>query len=376
MEGSPGVLPRTTRVLIIVPVAAFLTLNLGFGWLAAVRPLLSLVHVVYDANTLLFPVVFLASGCAILALGGEPVRRRRAGAAFIAFGALLAGTRIYATHIEPRWLFIREERLPASGLPRPIRLLHISDIQSDAVGGWEERIIEEIRALAPDLIINTGDLLHPIPPATVASERPKLTALIERLEPPLGIYTVDGDTDYWVRREDPESVVGMRRLASEEVVLEVGSRSEGPAELAGPVRPPAAPGGSSSGRIRIMGLPLDLSASPEAARLLVGRWLRTIAPEDFVIVAGHRPDFAMGMEKLQVDLALAGHTHGGQIRVPFFGPPVILSKVPREWARGFRRIGVPWLDVSAGLGAEHTGGMPAIRFNCRPEMTLITLEPR
>lgn len=363
--------PSSTRLLILVPLAGFLALNLCFGWMAAVRPHLSVVHLVYDANTLYFPPVFLACGGVILALGGEPARRRRAGAAVIAFGALLAGTRIYATHIEPRWLVIREERLPGSGLPRPIRLLHISDIQSDAIGGWEERIVEEICALAPDLIVNTGDLLHPIPPATVASERPKLTALIERLEPPLGIYTVDGDTDYWVRQEDPESVVGMRRLEAEDFALEIGSTASADT--------PPGSGMDGSGvpqrRIRILGLPLDLSASPEAARLFVGRWLREVEPEDFVIVAGHRPDFAMGMEKLPVDLVLAGHTHGGQIRVPFYGPPVILSKVPREWARGFRRIGVPWLDVSAGLGAEHTGGMPAIRFNCPPEMTLITLEP-
>ena len=122
-------------------------------------------------------------------------------------------------------------------------------------------------------------------------------------------------------------------------------------------------------------LTLGQSADPDAARIVVGRWLAGTAPGDFTIVAGHRPDFAMGLEGMDVSLVLAGHTHGGQVRIPFLGPPVILSGVPRAWARGFRPLGGGWLDVSAGLGCEHTGGMPCIRVNCPPEMTLITLEP-
>ncbi len=420
------------RLLIIAPLAAFLAINLFFGWVAAVRPLLSIVHLVYDVNTRVFSLVFIAVGCTLLAARGDRARRHRAAAGLVVFGALLGGARIYATHVEPHWLDLREEVLAVPGLARPIRILHLSDIQSDAVGVWEGKVLAAARALDPDLIVNTGDLLHPIPPATIASELPKLTALIERLDPPLGKFTVDGDTDYWVRREDPEVVAGMRRLASEEVVLDIGpgepaggstvpvaprrdpgagtrhaaalraapretragqSGSAPPDrwnEAARPDQPATSPSGADpagvSGlaspaleaqvqRIRILGLTLDHSASPDAARLKVGRWLRGVDPEDFVIVAGHRPDFAMGLQSLPVDLVLAGHTHGGQIRVPFYGPIVTLSKVPREWARGFRRIGTPWLDVSAGIGAEHTGGMPSIRVNCRPELVLITLAP-
>lgn len=314
------------------------------------RPTFLLVRLVYDANTLYFPATFALSGLILLAMKGGR-RHPRVVALILVLSAACFGARVYATHLEPRRLVIHRVTLPAPGLDAPVRILHVSDIQSDAVGPWEERVFERIASLAPDLIIHTGDFLHPIPPATVRSELPRLEALVDRLHPPLGKFTVDGDTDYWVR-PGTEEVAGMRRLAAEPVTLE-----------------------AAGGRIRILGLTVRQSATPDLARVMVEAFARQAAPGEFSIVAGHRPDYAMAMEDVPVDLLLAGHTHGGQIRVPFYGPLVTLSRVPREWARGFRRIGTPWLNVSAGIGAEHTAGLPAIRINCPPEMTLITLQP-
>jgi predicted MPP superfamily phosphohydrolase len=54
---------------------------------------------------------------------------------------------------------------------------------------------------------------------------------------------------------------------------------------------------------------------------------------------------------------------------------VIDSDVPVEWAKGFRRVGIPYLNVSAGVGSNRRHGLPPLRFNCPSEMTLIELVP-
>jgi predicted MPP superfamily phosphohydrolase len=61
--------------------------------------------------------------------------------------------------------------------------------------------------------------------------------------------------------------------------------------------------------------------------------------------------------------------------LPFFGPLVIDSAVPKDWAQGFRRVGIPYLNVSAGAGSNRRHGLPPLRFNCPTEMTLIELVP-
>ena len=78
------------------------------------------------------------------------------------------------------------------------------------------------------------------------------------------------------------------------------------------------------------------------------------------------------MEEHDIDLHLAGHTHGGQIVVPGFGPPLTLSKLPREYARGLNRWKEHWINVTSGIGMEGHHA-PRIRFQCPPEVVLISL---
>jgi predicted MPP superfamily phosphohydrolase len=76
---------------------------------------------------------------------------------------------------------------------------------------------------------------------------------------------------------------------------------------------------------------------------------------------------------VRIDLALAGHTHGGQVVVPFFGPLLTLSDVPRHVAAGgVHELGPVRVHVSRGVGMER-GSAPQIRFFCPPEICLLTL---
>jgi len=89
---------------------------------------------------------------------------------------------------------------------------------------------------------------------------------------------------------------------------------------------------------------------------------------------GHSPDFALG--DVRANLLLAGHTHGGQVQLPFIGPLLTVSRVPRRWASGVTHLADDnkALIVSNGVGMERRHA-PRIRFLCPPEVIIIELVP-
>ena len=89
---------------------------------------------------------------------------------------------------------------------------------------------------------------------------------------------------------------------------------------------------------------------------------------------GHCPDFALG--DVHADLLVAGHCHGGQVRLPFWGALVTFSRVPRAWTGGelIQRPGGGRLLISRGIGMER-GRAPRLRFLCRPQLVVIDVLP-
>jgi predicted MPP superfamily phosphohydrolase len=265
----------------------------------------------------------------------------------------LFGARILLTHIEPHRLKLKTVTIQTEKVSRPFRIVHVSDIQSASVDRYEQQAFARIRDLSPDLVVFTGDLLQPIAPATFESELPKLAALFRTLHPPCGVWGVYGDVDGQLRRIPPADLGGLRLLEDSSLAIDTGFDN-----------------------IHLLGLSKAESRAGLEFRNPVRQWLASFAQDSFSIIAGHAPDYCLSILDLPVDLCLAGHTHGGQIRLPWIGPLVTLSHVPRTWALGFREIGRTRLNVSAGVGCEHTDGIAPIRFNCCPEMTLIELVPR
>ena len=96
--------------------------------------------------------------------------------------------------------------------------------------------------------------------------------------------------------------------------------------------------------------------------------------DDDVLAIGlvHAPDVVSEWLLAGFDLVVAGHTHGGQVRVPGIGALVSNCSLPNALAGGLHRIGPGWLHVSPGLG---TSKFAPIRFACRPEATLLRLRP-
>jgi len=338
---------------IILYVACRNYLYLQAGMLA---PNFTIIRQAYNFNLFELPLVLfgVAALSAGLSITWRNSRRALIWTALIyAFlGLDLLMLRYYVTYVEPEQLVVRQVRLETPKLDQTVRVLHISDIQAGAIEAYQEAIFEQIEALEPDLILNTGDFLQVVPPATFDSEWAKLHALIARVNPSLGTYAVFGDTERELYRIQPEELEPLVMLSSRDHRIELGSSA-----------------------INLHGLSLFQSKSGEWAMRSIEQWLALSAPNDFRILLGHAPDYVLGLSEASIDLCLAGHTHGGQVVLPFFGPLVIDSAVPKDWAQGFRRVGIPYLNVSAGAGSNRRHGLPPLRFNCPTEMTLIELVP-
>jgi predicted MPP superfamily phosphohydrolase len=240
---------------------------------------------------------------------------------------------------EPFWLEVSRVELGATQLTRPVRIAVVSDFQTDRIGGYEKRVLTRVMELEPDLVLIPGDYLQASDSARYWRLAGELRGLMESVgfDAPLGVYAVEGNTEHggWQRIFDGTIVRPLTKTAS-----------------------------LSVGELQLTGLGLWDSFDST---------LRVPSAERFHVVFGHAPDFALG--EIDADLLVAGHTHGGQVRIPVWGPIITFSRVPRTWAAGVTRLpGDRTLVVSRGIGMER-GRAPRLRFWCRPEIVIIELRP-
>ena len=313
------------------------------------------VFVLYAGNFLLIPAGSLAHifwtrwnvGQLALPMRAHVIEYAE-DAARIVGSLLLLGVWSYASVIEPQWLRIEQIAIKSAKVSQELRILHISDIQSPWVGWYEERVFREIERLRPDLIIHTGDLLQSYFFTNPQREQQKLAALFRRLHPAYGIYNVVGDVDGRLNRQAFDALAGITTLSDAHVVVK-----------------------GAAGTVNLLGL--SLQTGRRGNRELIARWQQSANPAELTILFAHAPDYILNIQEMPIDFALAGHTHGGQIRVPGFGALLTLSHIPREWAMGYRQLGAIHFNVSAGIGTEHAANLPPIRFNCPPAMTMFLL---
>lgn len=243
---------------------------------------------------------------------------------------------------EPTALEVTERTLEIEGLTRPLTVGVLADIQTDAPGEYEARAIREVLAREPDLVLLPGDYVHGGNRGEYAMGEAALRTLIAEvgLEAPLGVYAVPGNVD----------TVGRWHTIFDgtQVTTATATRVFRPTP-----------------ELSITALSLEDSFDVR---------LKVPTQPGLHIVVGHGPDFALG--DVDADLLVAGHTHGGQVVIPGFGPLVTLSQVPRDWASGYTRLrGDRHLYVSRGVGLER-GMAPRVRFFCRPEAVVLRLVPK
>ncbi len=262
--------------------------------------------------------------------------------------ALAEGTALLATlyplFLEPHWLDVNHVRIPIPGLPagmNGLRVVQFSDVHLGPYMHapflrWVARVI---MAQSPDLILFTGDMVSRDKDADA-----KMVKLLAPLRAPLGVWGVLGNHDHWANPEVVHTFIEqhtpIRVLRNEHVSLQVGAS-----------------------RLYVVGVDDAWVGADDPERAFGG------IPNDAVrIVMMHEPDAVEWMPMGPRTLQLSGHSHGGQVRLPLIGPP-LLPYLGRKYDAGLYRVNDGWLYTNRGLGMIS----PPLRLNCRPEITVFTL---
>jgi uncharacterized protein len=281
------------------------------------------------------------------------ITRRRLFKTALGLVAGSVGVAAYARWIEPTWLEVVECDLPVAGLPpawNGVRVALLADLhRSPQV--THEYLAEAIRltqSLEPDLLAVVGDYSH------MGFEYSEDAArLLAGFRAPLGCFSCLGNHDYGLSRWVNTPVNPTPRLV--DVLVESGVR----VLLNEAV--PLVRGGQT----------LWLAGTED---LWAGRCQPAVAMKNVPAGAAnitlcHNPDAIEGLSAAGCGTILSGHTHGGQVDIPFIGPPR-LPVIDRNRYRGLHHVGGSWLYINRGLG-----WLIKVRFLCRPEISLLTLRP-
>ena len=252
----------------------------------------------------------------------------------------LVAAAVDAFLIEPKWLELTRIEITSPKLARRYRIVLITDLQVDRVTQYERRALLLAQQQQPDLILLGGDYTQVAWQEfeAVASQLHNLLREVD-LRAPLGVFAVRGNVD----------VFDWQQLFAGLPITAV----------------------SHTRSFDLDGLRLTCLGLHDSYQ--TGLHLTNPTPQRFHIVLGHSPNFALG--NIDADLLLAGHTHGGQVRLPLLGTIFPNAAVPRSWAAGLTQLpSGAKLYVSRGVGMER-GDSPRMRFMCRPELTVIDLVP-
>jgi uncharacterized protein len=249
---------------------------------------------------------------------------------------------LYGFYVEPNWLEVthvgvESEKLPHGALP--IRLVVISDLHMDRNPRLEPKLPEVIAAEKPDLIVFLGDAMN----SSWALGRFKQLMLTLHNIAPVVAVRGNQDQGYWEGRDfysgtqvtDLQAQSAVMRIRG--VELYIWGQAYDPPRLIPPDPPPA--------------------------------------PGAFTVLLQHSPDLIADAVRAHFDLYLAGHTHGGQVALPFVGALITYSRYDKKYEAGLYREGSTTLYVNRGIGLAKWP-QPQARFFARPEVTVIDLAGR
>ena len=261
----------------------------------------------------------------------------------IAMGA--AGLVADSVLLEPRHVVVERKTIAINDLPDAFdgfRICQITDVHHGPFTGlgFIKEVVEKVNSLNPGLVVLTGDYVDHSSKYIV----PAVSALC-RLKSSNGVLAVLGNHDHWMDANLTQEVFNRYNvpvITNSHKLIEIKDKA-----------------------ICVAGVGDLMEDSQDLKAAFYG------VPADIPrILLSHNPDYAESMPATErVDLVLAGHTHGGQVRMPFSIAPITMSMYGQKYAGGLVRSASGQVYVSRGIGVV---GLP-VRFNCPPEITIITL---
>ena len=275
---------------------------------------------------------------------------------FLAWGLAAYGTLVEPFRVQVTHLQVPTAKLSDSGAR--LRIVQVSDLHVERLTRRDRELPALVAGLDPDLIVLTGDFL-----STSYNDDPKgladLRELLGQFHAPAGVYavwgTVEVDLPHLLRPILNE--LGITILEGDVARVPV-ARTSGKTD------------GEGGQGIWLVGISCtrDLDVAGAQLRSL----LTALPPEAFSLLLYHTPDLMPQAAAVGVDLYLAGHTHGGQWRLPGFGALLTSSQYWKRYEAGLYTEDDTRLYVSRGLGMEGFG-TPRARFFCPPEVVAVTL---
>jgi predicted MPP superfamily phosphohydrolase len=276
-----------------------------------------------------------------------PKRLRVAFAAIILF---LAGAAFWGFLIEPGRLVVHEQTIQIDNWPPQLdglRIAVISDLHVDNRFITEKKlrtIVSRTNQLQPELIVILGDYIAGSGRTTERVEPEVFGPILKDFRAPLGVYSVLGNHDWWysgakVRKALEQN--GIKVLENESAKVDARGTS-----------------------FWLVGL-ADLWTRPQR----IADTVAAVPEGQAVIALTHNPDIFPNVPQ-RVQLVVAGHTHGGQVRLPIIGPVISSSEYGNRWVQGHVFENNHHLFVTTGIGTS----IVPVRFGLPPEIVILTLK--
>ena len=278
------------------------------------------------------------------------VRRKISRRRFLA--GVCAGGLGLATYMrwgEPQWLQVGRHRAVIDPNAQELRILHMSDLHASHVVSLEE-INDAVTlglSLKPDIVCLTGDFI-----TNKYDRLGEFGKVLKRLSAAAPAFACLGNHDggAWIARW------GYRDMAKIEGLLQTAGITL--------LRNASAPVTVNGRRLKLVGVGDVWAEDLDAPRAFRGVEKST---GETVVLLSHNPDTKTQMQDFPWDLMLSGHTHGGQLWIPFIGAPFAPVR-DKRFVKGLRRWRDRWIHVTKGVGNIH-----GVRLNCPPEVSLVTL---
>ncbi|MDM5156179.1 metallophosphoesterase [Bacillus sp. DX1.1] len=257
----------------------------------------------------------------------------------------------YAKYIEPRLLSFTHHSLRSPLIPKNfhgVKIVQFSDLHLGYYFSLQQlsKIVSKINETQPDIVFFTGDLIDDY---QTYSETPFVSSILRNIRAPLGKFAIYGNHDHGGYGTEYYSQI-MR-----EAGFEVLQNAEKRIYLL------------DDSEISIFGIDDMLLGNPE-----IDATLQHAQKEMYTIVLVHEPDIAPKIANFPVNLQLSGHSHGGQVQLPFFGA-IVTPTLAKHYIESFYHIQEAHsllLYVNRGLGTTRV----PFRFMARPEITVFTLQ--